>query len=68
MNKKAYITPVLDIVRIAQASMIATSLTVTGYDSTSGTEPTKDEAITSEGYTNDYYEFNSNAFQGGLDE
>lgn len=68
MNKKAYITPVLDIVRIAQAGMIATSLTVTGYDSTSGTEPTKDEAITSEGYTNDYYEFNSNAFQGGLDE
>ncbi len=68
MNKKAYTSPALDIVRIAQASMIATSLTVTGYDSTSGTTPTKDEAITEDGYTSSYYEFNSNAFQGGLDE
>jgi hypothetical protein len=66
MNKKEYTTPEMDIVRIAQASMIATSLTVTGYDSTSGTEPTKDEAITSEGYSASYYEFNSNAFEGGL--
>ncbi len=64
MNKKAYTTPAMDIVRIAQASMIATSITVTSYDSS--TTPTKDEAITSEGYSNDYYEFNSNAFEGGL--
>ena len=56
----------MDIVRIAQASMIATSVSVTSYDSSSTTEPTKDQAITSEGYSANYYEFNSNAFEGGL--
>ena len=65
-NKKTYTTPEMDIVRIAQASMIATSVSVANYDSTSGDTPTKDEAITSEGYTSNYYEFNSNAFEGGL--
>ena len=54
----------MDVVRIAQASMIATSLTVVSYDGSS--TPTQDQAITSEGYTNSAYEFNSNAFEGGL--
>jgi hypothetical protein len=58
MNKKAYITPALDIVRIAQASMIAASLKV--YDSTTS----EDNTITSSNSSS--FEFNSNAFEGGL--
>ena len=56
----------MDIVRIAQASMIATStptLTVTGGGSETASE---ENSITSTGYTNSVYEFNSNAFEGGL--
>ena len=56
----------MDIVRIAQASMIATSVAYINYDSSSTTEPTEDQAITSSGYTAGSYEFNSNAFEGGL--
>ncbi len=53
----------MDIVRIAQASMIATSLNVTGGGSETASE---DNSITETGVTNNAYEFNSNAFQGGL--
>ena len=66
MNKKAYTTPVLDIVRIAQTNICATSsptLTVTGGGSETASE---DNSITSTGYTNSVYEFNSNAFDGGV--
>ena len=53
----------MDIVRIAQASMIATSLKV--YDSTSGDGTTsEDNTITSSNSST--FEFNSNAFEGGL--
>ena len=62
-NKKTYTTPEMDIVRIAQASMIATSLKV--YDSTSGDGTTsEDNTITSSNSST--FEFNSNAFEGGL--
>ena len=56
----------MDIVRIAQASMIAASVKFMNYDSSSTAEPTEDQAITSTGYTAGSYEFNSNAFEGGL--
>jgi hypothetical protein len=65
-NKKTYTTPEMDIVRIAQASMIATStptLTVTGGGSETASE---ENSITQTGVTNSVYEFNSNAFEGGL--
>jgi hypothetical protein len=64
-NKKTYTTPEMDVVRIAQASMIATSVVFMNYDS-STTNPTEDQAITSEGVSASAYEFNSNAFEGGL--
>jgi hypothetical protein len=66
MNKKEYTTPAMDIVRIAQASMIAASsptLTVTGGGSETASE---ENSITSAGVSASAYEFNSNAFEGGL--
>ena len=66
MNKKAYTAPAMDIVRIAQTNICATSsptLTVTGGGSETASE---ENSITSTGYTNSVYEFNSNAFEGGL--
>ena len=56
----------MDIVRIAQTNICATSsptLTVTGGGSETASE---ENSITSKGYTNSVYEFNSNAFEGGL--
>jgi hypothetical protein len=61
-NKKTYTTPELDIVRIAQASMIATSVNAFTYDPDSS--DTQDNTITSSNSST--LEFNSNAFEGGL--
>ena len=61
-NKKTYTTPEMDIVRIAQASMIATSVRAFTYDPESS--ETQENTITSENSTT--FEFNSNAFEGGL--
>ena len=61
-NKKTYITPELDIVRIVQASMIATSVNAFTYDPDSS--DTQDNTITSSNSST--LEFNSNAFEGGL--
>ncbi len=60
-NKKTYIAPTMDIVRIAPASVIATSVQV--YDS-SDTSSSSATVIT--GDNKSEFEFNSNAFQGGL--
>ena len=61
-NKKTYTTPELDIVRIVQASMIATSVNAFTYDPDSS--DTQDNTITSSNSST--LEFNSNAFEGGL--
>jgi hypothetical protein len=61
-NKKTYTTPELDIVRIAQASMIAASVNAFTYDPDSS--DTQENTITNENSST--FEFNSNAFEGGL--
>ena len=63
-NKKTYTTPELDIVRIAQASMIATSIKM--YDSSTSGDGTSSEDNTITITNSSSFEFNSNAFEGGL--
>ena len=66
MNKKAYTTPALDIVRIAQTNICASStvtLNVTGGGSETVSE---NNSITETGVTNNSYVFNSGAFEGGV--
>ena len=66
MNKKAYTTPTMDIVRIAQTNICASStvtLDVMG-GSGDGSTASEDNTITTTNYSS--MEFNSNAFEGGL--